>query len=43
MEILVSCMGYASSRGHNDFGDRRFYPTPADIKHIAESRRGESR
>ncbi|XP_070546630.1 uncharacterized protein [Ptychodera flava] len=35
-EIMVSCARWADSHGHHDYVDRRFYPTPRDIKYALE-------
>ena len=36
MEIAVLCRGWAESRSHMDVNNRQFYPTPQDIKYLAE-------
>ena len=43
MEILVLCYGWAQSRNQTDFGDRRFYPTPDDVKYVGERYKAEKR
>ena len=40
-DIIVEVADWSSSRGHNNPGDRRFYPTPEDIKYIMKTFRDE--
>ena len=42
-DIIVQVADWSSSRGHNDPGERWFYPTPEDIKYIMKTFRDEGR
>ncbi|XP_014675608.1 PREDICTED: uncharacterized protein LOC106815634 isoform X2 [Priapulus caudatus] len=43
MAILNCVHKWSKTNGHQDFGDRRFYPTPADVKYCIEARRARTR
>lgn len=43
MDILGLCWSWSSARGHDDFRDRRYYPTPEDVKAIAYRHKVEAR
>ena len=42
-KILVECWRWSRQRGHIDFKQRQFYPTPVDIKNIVATYKARKR
>jgi len=42
-EVLSLCGKWSFRRGHTDFEDRAFFPSPRDVKYIEERRKARRR
>lgn len=39
MHIMAKCVQWARAQGHHDVSNRRYYPSPTDIKNISQTYR----